>query len=100
MANANAILESLRSQIDLTDFRKLHWEGSFQDYVNIVLETPEVTRTAYQRLYDMIMSHGVEDIYENKDKLTRFKFFTEFASRQSDGIYGLDRPLKIGRAHV
>ena len=93
MANANAILESLRSQIDLTDFRKLHWEGSFQDYVNIVLETPEVTRTAYQRLYDMIMSHGVEDIYENKDKLTRFKFFTEFASRQSDGIYGLDRPL-------
>ena len=93
MANANAILESLRSQIDLTDFRKLHWEGSFQDYVNIVLETPEVTRTAFQRLYDMIMSHGVEDIYENKDKLTRFKFFTEFASRHSDGIYGLDRPL-------
>ncbi len=93
MATATAILDSLRSQIDLTDFRKLHWEGSFQDYLNIVLETPAVTRTAYQRLYDMIMSHGVEDIYENKDKLTRFKFFTDFASRHGDGIYGLDRPL-------
>ena len=93
MAKATAILDSLRSQIDLTDFRKLHWEGSFQDYLNIILETPQVTRTAYQRLYDMILSHGVEDIYENKDKLTRFKFFTEFASRLSDGIYGLDRPL-------
>src|SRR6267154_1928914 len=93
MANATAILDSLRSQIDLTDYKKLHWEGSFSDYLNTVLETPQVTRTAYQRLYDMILSHGVEDIYENKDKLTRFKFFTEFASRLADGIYGLDRPL-------
>ena len=93
MANAVAILDTLRSQLDLTDFRKLHWEGSFQEYLNIVLDHPEVTRTAYQRLYDMILSHGVEDIYENKDKLTRFKFFTEFASRHADGIYGLDRPL-------
>ena len=89
---ATAILDTLRSQLDLTDFRKLHWEGSFQEYLTIVLESPEVTRTAYQRLYDMILSHGVEDIYENKDKLTRFKFFTEFASRQADGISGRSSP--------
>src|SRR4051794_25288260 len=50
MASATAILDSIRSQLDLTDFRKLHWEGSFQEYLNIVLETPAVTRTAYQRL--------------------------------------------------
>jgi serine protein kinase len=87
------ILDSLRSQIDLTDYRKLHWEGSFQDYLNTVIATPGVTRTAYQRLYDMVLSHGVEDIYENKDKLTRFKFFTDFAARHADGIYGLDRSL-------
>lgn len=93
MANATAILDSLRTQIDLTDYKKLHWEGSFSDYLNIVLDSPAVTRTAYQRLYDMILSHGVEDVYENKDKLTRYKFFTEFASRHADGIYGLDRPL-------
>ncbi len=93
MANATAILDTLRTQIDLTDYRKLHWEGTFQEYLNIILETPAVTRSAYQRLYDMILSHGVEDIYENKDKLTRFKFFTDFAARHGDGIYGLDRPL-------
>ena len=93
MATATAILDTLRSQIDLTDFRKLNWEGTFQDYLNIVLEDPGVTRTAYQRLYDMVMAHGVEDIYENKDKLTRYKFFTDFAARHGDGIYGLDRPL-------
>lgn len=93
MATAMAILDNLRTQIDLTDFRKLHWEGSFADYLNIVVEQPNVTRTSYQRLYDMILAHGTEDIYENKDKLTRFKFFTEFATRHADGIYGLDRPL-------
>src|SRR5947209_15580347 len=93
MANATAILDSLRTQIDVTDFRKLHWEGSFADYLNIVLDNPGVTRTAYQRLYDMILGHGTEDVYENKEKLTRFKFFTEFSSRHADGIYGLARPL-------
>ncbi|QDU21153.1 PrkA family serine protein kinase [Urbifossiella limnaea] len=93
MAAAAAILDSIRSQIDLTDYKKLHWEGSFQDYLNTVLAQPAVTRTAYQRLYDMVMSHGTEDIYENKDKLTRFKFFTDFAARHGDGIYGLDRSL-------
>jgi serine protein kinase len=93
LKNAQSILEGIRSQLDLTDFKKLHWEGSFQEYLEMVLQQPNVCRTAYQRLYDMIMSHGTEDIYENKDKLTRFKFFTDFASKHGDGIYGLDRSL-------
>ena len=93
MSAAQAILDTLRSQLDLTDFQKLNWEGGFADYLDMVLRQPAVTRTAYQRLYDMILSHGTEDIYENKDKLTRYKFFTDFAARHGDGIYGLDRPL-------
>ena len=90
---AHALLETLRSQLDLTDYKKLHWDGSFDDYLDIVLKTPGVTRTAYQRLYDMILSHGTEDVYENKEKIGRYKFFTEFAGKHADGIYGLDRPL-------
>jgi serine protein kinase len=88
-----AILEELRGQLDVTDYRKLHWEGSFEDYINIVLEQPAVTRSAYQRLYDMILSHGTEEVYENKEKIVRFKFFTDFAAKYGDAIYGLDRPL-------
>ena len=49
-------------------------------------DNPDVTRTAYQRLYDMILSHGTDDVYENKDKITRFKFFTDFAARHGDAI--------------
>ena len=40
MATASAILYSLRSQLDITDYKKLHWEGTFADYLNIVLERP------------------------------------------------------------
>jgi serine protein kinase len=93
MAKGKAILSAVRQQLNLSDYRKKHWEGSVDEYLDIVCEHPEVTRTAYQRLYDMILSHGTEDVYENKEKITRFKFFTEFAAQHGDAIYGLDRPL-------
>jgi serine protein kinase len=93
MATASAILSTLRSDGDISDYRKLHWEGSFEDYLDIVGQRPEVTRTAYQRLYDMILSHGTEDTYENKEKVTVFKFFNDFAARHGDAIYGIDRTL-------
>src|SRR6516165_133270 len=93
MATGKAILNSIRQQLNLSDYRKKHWEGSFDEYLDIVCEHPAVTRTAYQRLYDMILSHGTEEVYEHKEKITRFRFFTEFAARHGDGIYGLDRQL-------
>ncbi|HLN30940.1 MAG TPA: serine protein kinase [Gemmataceae bacterium] len=93
MATGKAILNALRQELNLSDYRKKHWEGSLDEYLDIVREHPVVTRSAYQRLYDMILWHGTEEVYENKEKVTRFKFFTEFAERHGDAIYGLDRPL-------
>src|SRR5262249_39409139 len=87
------ILASISQQVNLSDYRKIHWEGSFADYLDIVRTHPEVTRTAYQRLYDMILSHSTEEVYENKDKVIRYRFFTEYASKHGDAIYGLERPL-------
>jgi serine protein kinase len=93
MALAKSILNEMRTHVDIGDYRKLHWEGTFEEYLNVVIERPDVTRSAYQRLYDMILTHGTEEVYENKEKITRFKFFTEYARRFGDAIYGLDRPL-------
>ena len=39
-----------------TDFSHLHWNGNFQDYIDVVTENPHVTRNAFQRIYDMIMT--------------------------------------------
>jgi serine protein kinase len=93
MATATAILDTLRTHLDTSEYKRLHWEGSFSDYLNIVLEHPGVTRTAYQRLYDMILSHGVEDVYENKDKLPGSSSSPSSPASHADGIYGLDRSL-------
>src|SRR5947209_10172029 len=93
MSTGKAILSDITQQLNLGDYRKKHWEGSFDEYLDIVRQHPEVTRTAYQRLYDMILSHGTEEAYEHKEKITRYRFFDDFATRHGDGIYGLDRPL-------
>src|SRR5947208_9799441 len=93
MGNGKAILSELRTELNIGDYRKLHWEGSFEEYLNIVIEHPEVTRTAYQRLYDMILAHGTEEVYENKEKVIRYKFFTEFVTGQGDAIYGVELAL-------
>ncbi len=93
MATGKDILTTMRSRLDLSDYRRKNWEGSFEDYINIVLDNPVVTRNAHQRLYDMIISHGTEDVFENKEKVIRFKFFTDYAARHGDGIFGIDRPL-------
>src|SRR5438128_4919860 len=93
MSKGKNILNAMRQQLNLSDYRKKHWEGTFDEYLDIVAERPDVTRTAYQRLYDMLLSHGTEEVYEQKEKITRYKFFTEFAAQHGDAIYGLDRQL-------
>ncbi len=88
-----SILSALRNHLDLGQYSKVHWEGSFEDFLDIARDNPAVTRNSYQRLYDMILSHGTEENYENKEKIVRYKFFNDFAARFDDAIYGLDRTL-------
>ncbi len=93
MSFANEVLNTIREQLNLTDYSKVHWEGSFEEYLEIVRDHPEVTRSAFQRLYDMILSHGVEETYEHKEKHVRYNFFSNYGLRFGDAIYGLDRIL-------
>jgi serine protein kinase len=88
-----SILSSIREHLNLPEYQKIHWEGSFEEYLDIVYKHPEVTRTAYQRLYDMILSHGTDEVFEQKEKIIRYRFFTEYATRHADAVFGLDRPL-------
>jgi serine protein kinase len=74
-------------------FQELHWEGSFDDYLNLVYQNPKVVRTAFQRIYDMITSYGTEEYTEFKQKLIHYKFFDDPISHGRDAIFGLDRYL-------
>ncbi len=93
MSASKEILDTLKQQQNLGDYRKIHWEGSFAEYLDIALDNPEVCRTAYQRLYDMICTHGTDEVFEFKEKITRYRFFFDFANRYGDCIFGLERQL-------
>ena len=62
MSTGSDLIAMIASRQNLADYQKKHWEGTFDEYLDIVREHPEVTRTAYQRLYDMILSHGTEEV--------------------------------------
>jgi serine protein kinase len=78
---------------DARTYQELHWEGSFEDYLDLVRKNPKVTRTAFQRIYDMILSHGKSEYIDNKKKLIRYHFFSDERFGGKDAIYGLDVPL-------
>ena len=62
----------------------LAWEGTFADYFEIVKQQPQVAQLSHARVFNMIMSEGVE---VGKRGETRYNFFNQ-------EIFGLDRPLQ------
>ena len=78
---------------DVEGFREQYWEGSLADYMDIVRRHPQVTRSAYQRLHDMILSYGTLEFTHNREKLVHYKFFDDPFDNGADAVYGLDKPL-------
>jgi serine protein kinase len=64
-------------------YRVNRWEGTFRDYLPMVLENPTLAQLAHARIYDMVRSCGV-DIDEQGTE--RFHFF----SRE---LFGIDDAL-------
>ena len=58
---SNSLLQKISKFHDIEEYRELHWEGSFEDYLELVRQDPNIARTAYQRVYDMVLSYGTEE---------------------------------------
>ena len=89
----NEMVARIAALQDYDSYRDLHWEGSFEEYLQVVRERPQVTRNAFQRLYDMIMRYGEEEYIDNKKRLKRYPFFSDPLEGGRDAIFGLDIPL-------
>ncbi len=72
------------------DFSHLHWEGTFQDYVDLVVKDPRITRNAFQRVHDMVMNFGTSNYTEYKKEITRYHFFDDPIDNGKDAIFGID----------
>lgn len=70
-----------------------HWNGKFEDYLDVVRKNPKVSRNAFQRLYDMIVESGTSKYVDFKKEITRYKFFDDASNNGKDAVFGLDIPL-------
>ena len=93
MSNGETIVTRAKQAIDLTGFREQNWTGTFAQYLDIVRREPRVTRTAFERIYDMILAKGVREYVDSKKKIVHYNFFDDLDHAGEDAIYGLDIPL-------
>ncbi|MFZ4403291.1 MAG: PrkA family serine protein kinase [Pseudobdellovibrionaceae bacterium] len=94
MSSSKVDLQSLvKNWQSSSQLAKLHWSGSFQDYLDLVKTNPKVTRNAFQRMYDMILEHGTDTYTDFKKEVTRYKFFDDAQNNGKDAVFGLDIQL-------
>jgi serine protein kinase len=94
MTQSREIISLVSSRQDLEQFRKKHWIGTFEEYLDIVRETPKVARNAFERVYDMICSYG-SDVYEigRGEHRVHYRFFDDPDDGGRDAVFGLDESL-------
>ncbi|QDU89958.1 PrkA AAA domain protein [Pirellulimonas nuda] len=95
MFDGREIIEIVSKRQDREQFRRKNWIGTFEEYLEIVRENPLVTRTAYQRLYDMILSYGVETTDTGRgERSVHYKFFDDPDHDGADAVFGIRDSLR------
>jgi serine protein kinase len=93
MTNGNEIVSLVSQRQDREQFRRKNWVGAFEEYLDIVRDRPQVTRTAYQRIYDMILAGGVDVVSKGREKEHHYRFFDDPYNDGRDAVFGLRAPL-------
>ena len=93
MGESKKVISFISSLQNREMYQALNWQGMFSDYLETVRKNPRVLRSAYQRLYDMILSYGTDEYVDSKKKIIRYNFFNDDHGGGQDAIFGLDIPL-------
>jgi serine protein kinase len=93
MSKRDALLSMVDKHLDSGKFRQQHWEGTFFDYLDMVIANPKLARNAYQRVYDMILHYGTSRYTTLKHDYVHYKFFDDPIDGGQDAVFGLDGPL-------
>ncbi len=87
------LIQLVATNYSQKDFQSLNWEGSFEDYLDLVKDNPNIVRNAFQRMYDMILGFGTTSYMEYKKEVTHYKFFEDPFDNGKDAVFGLDVAL-------
>lgn len=70
-------------QLHREEERRLAWEGTFGEYLEILKERPYVAQSAHSRVYNMIKDAGIEEVNGTK----KYNFF-------NNQIFGLEDSIE------
>jgi serine protein kinase len=93
VAGADTLLTLIKQKQDLQSYRERHWNGTVQDYMEIVMASPRVARNACQRLYDMILSYAFSEYTRHHERYIHYRLFDDPIDHGRDAVFGLDAPL-------
>jgi serine protein kinase len=89
MTVTNNRLANLAKSYDSSKAKSYVRTMPFNDYLNLVYDNPGTCRSAYQRLYDMIISKGVSKKERYRKTYNQYHFFDDVEIP----IYGLEENL-------
>jgi serine protein kinase len=95
MTGGREIISLVAQRQDLEQFRRKNWEGSFEQYLDLVRQDPRVTRNAFERVYDMIVTYGTDTYEASRGEMrTHYRFFDDPDDGGRDAVFGLDGSLE------
>jgi len=81
---------------DRQERKKQHFEGTLLDYLEILKENPNLCMLAHQRMYELIISQGVETIHTEEDHRLRRIYGNDVIKKYNffkDEFFGIDKTL-------
>ena len=93
--NGTNIISLVGKRQDLEQFRRKNWNGTFEQYLDIVRANPNVAQNAFQRIFDMILSYGTEVYQECREKRVHYNFFDDPDNNGADAVFGLDGTIEL-----
>ncbi len=88
-------MEDSKKSLNLSDLlgayrrerEELKWDGTFQEYFELVSQNPRIAQLSHARVCDMILAAGAEKVNEGSlDEISRYNFFSE-------ELYGIDEAI-------
>lgn len=72
---------------------ELFREMEFGEYLGFAQANPHVSYSAYQRMYQAIISHGLEKYKFARRDVIHYNFFDDPFSSEQDAVFGLDKQM-------
>ena len=89
-------LETISSLFNKQEFVDINEEMTFSEYLEKCYQNPKLIRSAYQRMYDMVLNKGVSEFEQYRKTLTKYNFFND----AQIPIFGLEETIDRLMKHI